>query len=68
MGTNSGIPPVSDTLNSCEYLVVNTDRCDVNRTPVPSVVNACTKSAPGCQVRRVGTPPVAGITNTSLPP
>ena len=43
-------------------------RWDANRTAEPEVVKPCTRSAPGCQVSRFGSPPAAGMTNTSTLP
>ena len=41
---------------------------EVKRTRLPSGVQPSTVSAAGCQVRRLGTPPPAGMTNTSTFP
>jgi len=49
------------TVKSCIYLRVKTDRCDTNSTADPSGVKPLTRSAPGCQVNRVGTPPPEGM-------
>ena len=43
-------------------------RWEAKSTAEPVGVNAWTRSAPGCQVRRFGSPPAAGMTNTSTLP
>ena len=57
MSNRSGMPPSRETVNSCWWFVVNTARADVNSTLLPSGVKPWTVSAPGCQVKRFGTPP-----------
>jgi hypothetical protein len=43
-------------------------RPDVKRMRLPSGAQPCTASAPGCHVRRFGSPPVAATTYTSAFP
>jgi len=66
-GSFSGRPPSSPTVNSSEnreYAV----RPEAKSTRLPSGVHPITASGAGCQVRRLGSPPSAGITNTSTLP
>jgi hypothetical protein len=56
-------PPSNGTVqNRGAALGVALARPDANITDLPSGVQPCTVSAPGCQVSRRGSPPSAGTT------
>jgi len=60
-GTCVAAPPLAATVQNRVVTVGDAvARGDVNSTRVPSGVQPCTRSGPGCQVSRVGSPPSTG--------
>src|SRR4051812_5991269 len=70
MGITSSNPPATGTVQKrATALGADEARLLENTMLFPSGVQPCTLSAPECQVRRFGSPPVDGTTYTSvLPP
>src|SRR5215213_7329100 len=70
MGSGSGSPPSSAIENTRKYdWCGGLSRAEPNTTRFPSGVQPLTRSNPGWNVRRVGSPPAVGMTYTSvLPP
>ncbi len=68
-GSGCSTPPAAGTVqNLAAALGAQLALPEEKRTAVPSAVQPCTVSAPGCQVRRLGSPPSAGTTYTSVLP
>src|ERR1700741_4471325 len=65
----SSTPPSTGTVqNRGAPLGDHVARVEENMIDLPSGVHPCTLSAPGCQVRRFGSPPSAATTYTSRLP
>src|SRR5687768_14074072 len=69
IGIGSSTPPVTGTVQKRGAPVgAWVARPDENTTCLPSGVQPCTWSLPGCQVSRFGSPPRDGTTYTSVLP
>src|SRR4051794_25668051 len=63
------MPPVTGTVQKRGAPIgAQLARADENKTDFPSALQPCTTSAPGCHVRRFGSPPSAATTYTSRLP
>src|SRR5690348_1388928 len=62
------MPPSSGTVKKRGAPVGALSRPDENTMRLPSGVHPCTRSSPGCQVRRFGCPPAEGTTYTFVLP
>src|SRR6185437_16860217 len=68
-GIGDSTPPSTGTVQKRgTALGASLARVDENTTFLPSGVQPSTTSAPGCHVRRFGSPPCAGTTYTSTLP
>ena len=68
IGKASSIPPFLDILKKRDSFVGTFSLVEVKRTCCPSGVHPVTRSGPGCQVSRFGSPPSTGMTYTSVFP
>src|SRR4051794_1221069 len=66
-GSGFGTPPLTGTVNIRGLSVFESMEL-LNSTDLPSGVHPRTRSASGCAVRRLGTPPAACTTKTSVLP